>query len=131
MRLWDPDTGQPLGEPLEGHSDWVAGVAFSPDGQRLATVSADETARLWQTDTLEPLGEPLKGLTGWKYAVAFSPDGRRLATAGDDGVRLRPADASPEVLCDKLTANMSPQQWSDWDIDYVTLCPGLPTPAEG
>jgi len=35
------------------------------------------------------------------------------------------------MLCDKLTTNMSHQQWRDWvspDIDYVTLCPGLPVP---
>jgi len=35
------------------------------------------------------------------------------------------------MLCDKLTTNMSHQQWRDWvspDIDYVTLCPRLPIP---
>ena len=32
VRLWDADTGQPVGEPLTGHTDAVSSVAFSPDG---------------------------------------------------------------------------------------------------
>jgi hypothetical protein len=38
------------------------------------------------------------------------------------------------MLCAKLTANLSHQQWRDWvspDIGYTTLCPGLPIPADG
>ena len=49
----------------------------------------------------------------------------------DTTVRLWPAVASPDMLCAKLTANMSHQQWRDWvspDIDYTRACPNLPTP---
>jgi len=68
---------------LNGHTGWVMGVAFSPDGTRLATGSADQTARLWDARTAQFLLE-LKGHTGWVTSVAFSPDGTRLATASSD-----------------------------------------------
>lgn len=47
VRNWDAATGQPIGSPLTGHTDGVASVAFSPDGTRTVSGSADHTLRLW------------------------------------------------------------------------------------
>ena len=68
---------------LTGHTGAVWGVAFSPDGTRLATTSDDGTARLWDSTTGESL-LTLTGHTGRVRGVAFSPDGTRLATTSDD-----------------------------------------------
>ncbi|MBV8863454.1 MAG: hypothetical protein JO082_14230 [Mycobacterium sp.] len=46
-------------------------------------------------------------------------------------IREPPRTLTYAMLCSKLTANMSHKQSNDWgvaDIDYITVCPGLPIP---
>ncbi|CAG7853597.1 SubName: Full=Uncharacterized protein {ECO:0000313/EMBL:CCA76748.1} [Serendipita indica DSM 11827] len=46
IRLWDAETGQPLGEPLRGHQGRVWAVAFSPDGSRIVSGSNGNTIQI-------------------------------------------------------------------------------------
>jgi len=46
LRLINPISGTVLAE-LHGHTAWIPGVAFSPDGTMIATVSLDGTVRIW------------------------------------------------------------------------------------
>ena len=50
IRLWDAETGDPIGQPLEGHSSIVNSVGFSPDGSRIVSGSFDNTIRLWDAE---------------------------------------------------------------------------------
>src|SRR5215470_7729331 len=55
-----------------GHASWMTSVAFSPDGQLLASGGADGTTKLWAVQSREVL-RTLSGPTAEGIAVAFSP----------------------------------------------------------
>src|SRR5450759_2648122 len=68
---------------LEGHEGVVSSVAWSPDGQILASGSEDQTIRLWNPYE----GQLLKTLHGHSApvtSVAWSPDGQILASGSED-----------------------------------------------
>ena len=91
--VWRLD--EPAAAPLVlAHEGPVWRVAFSPDGERVLTGSADRTARLWDVSGGAPV--VLRGHTGTLRSVAFSPDGAWLLTGGDDAsVHVWPAAGGP------------------------------------
>ena len=75
--LWSTETGKRL-RTLKGHTHAIAapnGLAFSPDGKRLASASLDKTARIWDVKTGKTL-HTLQWHDDSVEGVAFSPDGK-------------------------------------------------------
>ena len=68
---------------LTGHTDSVRSVAFSPDGQTLASGNFDGSLKLWNLARGKEV-RTLTGHTSYVYSVAFSPDGQTLASGSRD-----------------------------------------------
>ncbi|MFG1783813.1 TIR domain-containing protein [Rhodococcus oryzae] len=135
LRRWDAESGEQLGEPMVTQG-MVLTAEFSPDSRRIVSGGADGI-RLWNAETGAPIGEPLG--TSIVQSVDFRSDGSVVSGGLDSTVRLwrtpppDPADW-PDALCDKLTRNMSHDEWDAWvspDEDYVKVCPDLPVPEDG
>jgi WD40 repeat protein len=70
---------------LRGHNNYVTSVAFSPDGEYLATGSYDKTIKLWNVKSQSETAT-LHGHSQEVNSVAFSPDGKYLASGGNDKI---------------------------------------------
>ena len=73
-------------EVLDGHQGMVTSLAFSPDGNLLASSGYDGFIKFWDVTTSALLGQV--NITDTPNSLAFSPDGTRLAVAANLGVML-------------------------------------------
>ena len=72
---------------LNGHFSSIFSLAFSPNGEFLASASQDGTICVWSVST----GKRIKILTGhssWVYSVVFSPNGEYLASGSYKEIKL-------------------------------------------
>ncbi|MDE0317719.1 MAG: sigma-70 family RNA polymerase sigma factor [Candidatus Poribacteria bacterium] len=86
IRLWNVQTKE-IKTTLKGHMKGITCVAFSPDGNTLASSSRDQTVQLWDTQTGEQKST-LAENKGTISAVTYSPDGNILAFAYRNTVKL-------------------------------------------
>jgi WD40 repeat protein len=68
---------------LEGHTNSVLSVAFSPDGRHIVSGSEDKSVWVWDSSIGE-VQNVLKGHTNSVLSVAFSPDGRCIVSGSED-----------------------------------------------
>lgn len=87
---------------LQGHKDFVSGLAFSPDDELAATGSIDGTIRLWRTANGE-LKAALPGHIEETTDLAFSPDGKTLASlAQSESLKLWHLPTLREVFSETI-----------------------------
>lgn len=92
VRIWQAATGR-LTHVLKGHTARVSSLAFSKDGEQLASAACDHSIRLWNVRSGQEVlvidgdrwDDTKRGRsTGRIYTVAFSPDGKLLASGSED-----------------------------------------------
>jgi WD40 repeat protein/serine/threonine protein kinase len=118
VRLWDVGKGEQV-RTLRAHADVVWGLAFSPDGGRLAAAGGGDqksakNVTVWDTTTWHEVPRsPLAAPSGLR-TVAFSPDGRLLAAAG--------MASSPVAVWDLATgtqtAALHGHTWVVWQVAF-------------
>ena len=82
VRLWDTGAGNCL-KALQGYTNRVWSVVFTPDGKELISSSEDRIVRVWDADNNLCLREFKDQAHGVKVAIC-SPDGQLIASGGED-----------------------------------------------
>ena len=108
VRLWDPNTGKPLGSPLKGHTKWVRSIAWepyhlqAPNRPRLASASKDCTIRIWDAVSRR-IESVLSGHKGSVSCVRWGGTGKIYTSSQDKTVRIW--DAGKGTLISELTSH--------------------------
>jgi WD40 repeat protein len=98
VRLWNLADRKEI-KALQGHTDTVYRVSFSPDGRHVVSGGRDHSIMMWEATTGKLVHDIRGAHMSGVLDVVFSPDGRRLASASNDRtVRIWDASNGQELL---------------------------------
>ncbi|MGW0019419.1 nSTAND1 domain-containing NTPase [Rhodococcus sp. NPDC003382] len=120
LRQWDVETGLLVHPEISGHRGGVTSLDYSMDGRYLITAGVEGDIRVWDAIEGDPVGVPLTSRSEWITTVTFTSDGRHIVSGALDGSlrwwNLPPStlEEAENLLCTKITRNMSPDEWYEW-----------------
>jgi eukaryotic-like serine/threonine-protein kinase len=126
LRVWDVNSGKPIGQPVPMPHGMVNRLALWPNGKTLASATADGTIQIWDVSDptdLRPLGRPLRGQAGEVNALALNTEDRTLLSGHTDGsvyawaAEPRRPEPSPVVLTGVYDWQFAPDSRSILTID--------------
>ena len=82
IKVWDSRTGALL-HTLQGHSESVRSVSYSPDGKYILSGSGDKTIKVWDSRR-GALLHAIKGHSERVWSVCYSPDGKYIVSGSED-----------------------------------------------
>jgi WD40 repeat protein len=128
IRIWNPDTGEPVLDPLQGHTRAVNSAVFSPDGWLIVSASRDKTIRVWDSQSGAMVLGPLEGHISAVYFALFSADARRIVSSSDDGaILIWDCDTGERVSCDDAKLSFT----NSATAPYIITPPHSNIPAAG
>lgn len=116
--LWDIASQSGV-DRLTGHQSYVTALAFSPDGQTLASGSQDRTARIWNLAARRQQSQFTNHTRG-SGSLAFSADGRTLAMIGENQA-IRVVDVETGELKAELRGHLKDVSSLAFSPDGQTL----------
>jgi len=124
-QVWGSSNWRMFAE-LSGHAGFVSSAAFTPDGERVVTVSQDGMARVWDVKESPLQNRLLATLVGHGKEVlslAFSPDGQQVVTASNDGTARIWQLGEPGVLA-TLVGHVRAVSWAAFSPDGQRVVTG-------
>lgn len=121
---------------LKLHKARVTDVAFSANGQLLATSSLDGSLVLWETNKWNEIPIQMSENDAYVWDIAFSQDGNNLVAAcGDGDLRIWPTrpDLMAGEICTYIKRNMTNMEWEAYvgnDIPFESTCSSVSTQSE-
>ncbi|KAH7339485.1 quinon protein alcohol dehydrogenase-like superfamily [Rhizoctonia solani] len=110
--LRDVKSGRKLLDPLEGHSEQVNSVEFSPDGSYIVSGAEDRALCIWEALTGQLVLGPVKWHTGPVKSVKFSLDSTCVVSgSGDAAIRVTDIRAVPSTI-----PYSSPVGFGEWEL---------------
>ncbi|HNT93676.1 MAG TPA: hypothetical protein PKJ71_08280 [Bacteroidales bacterium] len=125
--IWNTETGE-VESTADGHASAVISIAYDNSDGQMVTADNSGEIRLW---TLADLTQPPVVFNDGGDNVlrlAFSDGGDAFLSATESDVLRRPAHirCMAEGLCDKVSRNLTEQEWKAFvgqDIEYEPTCP--------
>jgi WD40 repeat protein len=106
---------QRVTKQLSGHNSGISELKFSPDGLLLASAGLDKKLQMWVVEHPEDLPIQMTNNNGNIWDISFTKDNNYLVASCNSGeIRVWPTDprALAELVCPKLTRNMTPEEWA-------------------
>lgn len=97
LRIWNSQTGEPIGKPLAGHTEPITSIDISADSKYIASGSRDRTIAIWEALSGNQIRKIHASQDGHVTSVAFSPSGSVIASGGTDN-KIRTWNASSGEL---------------------------------
>lgn len=128
-RSW-PITSSGSEHVLRGHRSTVNAIAFSSDGEWLASAGNKGSVRIWEVDNLGKSPIILEGHEARVMDLAYAPNGNKLLSGSDNEPARKWLTNTNQLLkfiCSDVSRSLTPVEWTEHigsDIPYETAsCP--------